>query len=117
MTDATILELEGHLKKHIIKTVISSVVSACLLAVGIGVAFYYNTNFSIETLNRATEEHAEQIGALNDNMQKLTNALTKSGTPLEVHSVQIQNLERQMTEMKSDVKDVNAKLDILLTRK
>lgn len=115
--DANITELEGHLKKHIVKTVTTSVISACILAVGIGIAFYYNTNFSIEKLNSVASEHSHQIEILNSSMQNLTNAITKSGTPLEVHSVQIQNLEKQVAELKSDVKDVNQKLDILLTRK
>lgn len=117
MTDASILELEGHLKKHIIKTVISSVISACVIAIGVGVAFYYKTNFGLETLNKVTVVHSQAISDLNTNMQKLTEALSKSGTPLEVHSVQIQNLEKQMSDLKSDVKDVNSKIDILLTRK
>ena len=109
-------ELEGHLKKHILKTIVTSAVSACILAVGIGVAFYYKTGYSIEDLNKTTGTHTIQINALNDNVTKLTDALIKNGTPLEVHSIQIQNLEKQMGELKADVKDVNSKLDRILEK-
>jgi uncharacterized protein HemX len=107
----SISQLEGHLKKHILKTVVTSVVSACLLAVGIGVAFYYRTEFTLKENAKTDTEQTNQINALNE-------AVNQMGTPVAINSVQITNLESNVKDVKSDLgefkKEVNVKLDRIL---
>jgi uncharacterized coiled-coil protein SlyX len=107
----SIQQLEGHLKKHILKTVITSVISACFLAIGIGVAFFYETEFRLQENEKTDSLQTAQINALTD-------AVGKIGTPVAINSVQISNLESKVKEVKTDLtefkKEVNTKLDRIL---